>query len=148
MPLGSFCAISSAKRLMSSLSLTSPCRLVQLEFDVCRVRCNCTHGIIWPELEDQISAVLSRTSSLLDVMYTFAPLATRACVIINPMPVPPPVTTAVTCETSKSLEPLRSSVLALPLMVRAKVYVVVERKQERIAGVARENSRSMVKSGM
>lgn len=34
--------------------------------------------------------------------------------IINPIPVPPPVTTAVTCETSKSFELLRSSVLAFP----------------------------------
>jgi hypothetical protein len=35
-------------------------------------------------------------------------------VIIKPIPVPPPVTTAVTCETSKSFELLRSSVLAFP----------------------------------
>ena len=91
-PFDSFWDTSSARRFTSSLLLMSPGR-----------------ATIFPGPVLYCSTTLLKASSRLPVMYTFAPLETRACVIINPIPVPPPVTTALNLETSKSLEALSSS---------------------------------------
>ena len=77
-----------------------------------RTRSQSTHPMILPGPVLYLSTTAFSASSRRPVMYTRAPLATRPCVIIKPMPVPPPVTTAAKPETSNRLEILRSSFLA------------------------------------
>jgi hypothetical protein len=60
-----------------------------------------------------VFAASSSTSLRRPVMYTVAPLASSARVIMSPIPVPPPVTTAVTWEASKRVAALRWSVGAM-----------------------------------
>lgn len=80
-----------------------------------------------------------------NVLYTFAPLATSARVIIKPIPVPPPVTMAVTWETSKSRAPLSCSLSALPLIVLVNWYEFLGVKKVRTEGAVRVKRRSMLK---
>ena len=49
------------------------------------------------------AAVVPSTCRYRPVMYTVAPFAARACVMVRPMPVPPPVTTHLSLGTEKSL---------------------------------------------
>lgn len=133
-PLDSLLATSSAILLTSSFLLMSPLSGNQLaashacywHLDLREPRAisgakvlahRITHAIIFPGPVLYWSTTLFKASSRLPVMYTFAPLDTNACVIIRPMPVPPPVTTAVKLETSKSLFALRSSLDLAPLAI-------------------------------
>jgi len=65
---------------------------------------SCAYAIMLPGPDWYFSTTLSRASSRRPVMYTLAPLATRACVIMRPIPEPPPVTTAMIFVQSKRLE--------------------------------------------
>jgi hypothetical protein len=104
------------------------------------------HGMILPP-SPYLSAVVFRTSSRRPVMYTVAPFATSACVIwwnsqprqqqhvwawrtMRPMPVPPPVTTALKSLSWKSSEALNCELV--DMMVDGVFWLPGHRQHRRV----------------